>query len=172
MHIIQATCDHAAEICDVVRRSIVQLCEDDHRADPEIIAKWLDGKTPERVKMWIQNPLNRIMLAAEGDRVLGAGCITSAGEITLNYVLPEARFQGASKAIVAALEAQARTEHHAAITLESTTTAHRFYSALGYRDRGTSSTKFGLTTWPMIKEFGDVEGGSTSTAALKKDPLS
>ena len=126
---------HATAICDLVRRSIVELCCEDHRDDPKMIARWLDGKTPEGVRGWIANSANHMIIAVEADQVIGVGCITADGEITLNYVLPDARFSGVSAAIVQALEDTARAAGHDRIILDSTTTAHHFYHDRGYGPR-------------------------------------
>lgn len=153
MKIVAAEDVHAAAICDLVRRSIVELCREDHRDDPNVIARWLHGKTPERVRAWIANPTNHVIIAVEADQLIGVGCIRADGEITLNYVSPEARFSGVSSAIVAALEDWARAAGHIRIVLDSTTTASGFYHDRGYGPRQEQTTKFGLATWPMIKKL-------------------
>jgi GNAT superfamily N-acetyltransferase len=56
----------------------------------------------------------------------------ASGKITLNYVSPEARFRGVSKALVLQLEAQARALGLSECTVETTQTALRFYQSLGY----------------------------------------
>ena len=107
MEIRDATADDAALACDVLRRSIAELCIADHRNDPEILMKWLANKTPDIVASWIVDPNSSVLLAAEGDAVLGVGAVTDGGEITLNYVSPAARFCGVSRAVLVALEARA-----------------------------------------------------------------
>jgi GNAT superfamily N-acetyltransferase len=67
----------------VIRRSISELCEADHRNDPEILRRWLANKTPEIGGSWIIKPGNSV-------------------------VSPDARFRGVSRAILTALEARAR----------------------------------------------------------------
>jgi GNAT superfamily N-acetyltransferase len=57
--------------------------------------------------------------------------MTEAGKITLNYVAPEARFRGVSKALLRQLEADAKALGIAQSSLESTETALRFYRDLG-----------------------------------------
>lgn len=56
----------------------------------------------------------------------------SGGEILLNYVSPEARFKGVSKALLSVLEAEVLARGAKLVTLESTRTARRFYLAHGY----------------------------------------
>jgi GNAT superfamily N-acetyltransferase len=61
--------------------------------------------------------------------------MTKAGKITLNYVSPEARFRGISKALIDRLEAQARELGLDRCTLNSTETARQFYLSLGYQEQ-------------------------------------
>jgi hypothetical protein len=49
MHIRDAVADDAPAACQVLRRSIVELCAADHGDDPAILAQWLANKTPEIV---------------------------------------------------------------------------------------------------------------------------
>ena len=58
--------------------------------------------------------------------------MTDSGKITLNYVDPDARFRGVSKALVLSMEENARTLEIVECRLESSQTALRFYQALGY----------------------------------------
>jgi GNAT superfamily N-acetyltransferase len=97
---------------------------------------------------------NSLLLAVEGDAVLGVGSVTDAGEITLNYVAPDARFRGVSRALLSALEARAVERGNSRCTLTSTETAHRFYQSAGYRDDGAPTGKFGTSSgYPMSKEI-------------------
>jgi GNAT superfamily N-acetyltransferase len=73
-------------------------------------------------------------------------------EINLNYVSPDARFRGVSRALLCALEARAAERGNARCTLISTETAHRFYRAHGYSDEGPPVGEFGTTGgYPMAK---------------------
>jgi N-acetylglutamate synthase-like GNAT family acetyltransferase len=71
-------------------------------------------------------------VAEEAGTLLGVAAMNTIGKITLNYVLPEARFSGVSKALVQQLEAQARALGLRECALETTQTARRFYESLGY----------------------------------------
>jgi GNAT superfamily N-acetyltransferase len=85
--------------------------------------------------------------------------VTDAGEITLNYVSPDARFRGESRALLMALETRARERGNQRCTLLSTETAHRFYRSAGYIDDGSPQGKFGTTSsYPMSKELVDPPG--------------
>jgi hypothetical protein len=58
----------APAACDVLRRSIAELCGADHKGDPAILERWLANKTPESVASWMTQPGNSVLLAVEGDR--------------------------------------------------------------------------------------------------------
>ena len=75
------------------------------------------------------------------------------GEITLNYVSPDFRFQGVSKMLLAGLEAVSLAEGNTGTTLFSTKTAHAFYRGAGYRDGGTPFFEFGTESYPMFKRL-------------------
>jgi GNAT superfamily N-acetyltransferase len=144
--------EDAAAACAVMRRSITELCRADHHDDPVILGRWLANKTPDGVESWIRNPANTMLVAIEGDAVLAVGLIRGPGEIELNYVSPDARFRGVSRALMAALEAKAREQGAARCVLISTETARRFYLANGYVEDGPSVGKFGTTgSYPMSK---------------------
>jgi hypothetical protein len=87
----------AAAICAVLRRSIVELCIADHQNDPGILRRWLANKTPEIVTSWIGQPGSSVLVTVSQDRILSVGAVTDNGEITLNYVSPDARFGGVSR---------------------------------------------------------------------------
>jgi GNAT superfamily N-acetyltransferase len=152
LEIRAARLDDANQACDVLRRSITQLCVADHGNDPAILNAWLANKTPEVVASWISQHGNSLLLATAGDAILAVGSVTDAGEITLNYVAPEARFRGVSRALLRALEAMAAKRGNRRCTLTSTETAHRFYRSAGYVDDGAPAGKFGTkASYPMSK---------------------
>ena len=93
MRIRDAIPEDAAAACEVMRRSIAELCVTDHHNDPAILERWLANKTPDIFKSWIQ-PDNSVLVAVENGSILAAACVTDTGEITLNYVSPDARRDG------------------------------------------------------------------------------
>ena len=130
----------------------MELCAADHRNDPAILTRWLANKTPEIVASWITQPCTSVLVAAEGDDILGVGSVTDAGRITLNYVSPDARFRGVSRALLNGLEARAAERGNTQCTLSSTETARRFYLAAGYVETGSPEGDFGtLAGYPMRK---------------------
>jgi GNAT superfamily N-acetyltransferase len=149
-----ATPEDAAAACHVLKESISRLCVADHCNDPAILNAWLANKTPEMVAAWATQKGNSLLLAVESDAVVAVGSVTDAGEITLNYVAPDAQFRGVSRALLKALEARAMERGNKRCTLTSTETAHRFYQSAGYRDDGAPTGKFGTrASYPMSKEI-------------------
>src|SRR6267378_3897521 len=152
LEIRAATPEDAPAACQVMRRSIAELCVADHQNDEAILTRWLGNKTPEIFVSWIRQPDNSLLVAAEGGNILAVGSVTDAGQITLNYVSPDARFRGVSRALLGALEARAVERGNTRCTLISTATARRFYRAAGYVEDGPPQGKFGTTgSYPMSK---------------------
>ena len=140
----------AGSICEVLRRSIIELCVRDHQNDPVRLAEWLANKTPENVASWIADPDNCLFVAVTDGSVLGVGGVRSGGEITLNYVSPDGRFQGISRAMLRTLEETARELGCRRVTLTSTFTAHDFYLAAGYADYNHEAWEG--RDWPLMEK--------------------
>jgi GNAT superfamily N-acetyltransferase len=154
MEIRDAVLADAPAACEVLRRSITELCVADHQDDPAILERWLANKTPEIVASWIAQSAGSMLVAVEGGIILAVGAVTDVGEITLNYVSPEATFRGVSRAMLGALEARAAERGNTRCTLISTTTARRFYRAAGYVEDGPPQGKFGTTgSYPMSRRL-------------------
>ncbi len=156
-----ATPADAEAMSRVLVASITELCQRDHGGDPEKIAGWTANKTPDTVRTWFDNPSAHLCVVERHRAVVAVGSFTDAGEVLLNYVAPEARFSGVSKALLAHMENEMRRLGLAEARLESTRTAHDFYLAAGWRDRGTSGTCFGVSCLSMAKTLG---------APSKEDP--
>jgi GNAT superfamily N-acetyltransferase len=138
--------------CLVMRRSIAELCVADHKNDPAILARWLGNKTVENFVDWIRQPDNSLMVAVEDGKILAIGSVTDSGSIGLNYVSPDARFRGVSRALLRALEARAIARKNRNCTLTSTETARRFYLSNGYVASGSATGAFGTGAGhPMSK---------------------
>src|SRR5271165_884278 len=142
MEVRDAVVGDAPAACLVLRQSIAELCAADHRGDPTILAQWLANKTPEHVGAWIARPDLSLLVAVEAGAILAAGMVTDTGQTTLNYVSPDARFRGVTKAMLAALEVRAAERGATTCRLKSTQTAHRFYLSAGYADVGSTIEKF------------------------------
>jgi GNAT superfamily N-acetyltransferase len=159
MQIRAATADDAAEACEVLRRSITELCNADHMDDAAALADWLSNKTPANVRAWVVRADHHVFVATQGSAIVAVGAVTSSGEITLNYVSPDARFAGVSKALLNRLEEKARELGHTICTLTSTETARRFYLSAGYQQQSSSSNPLAASSsYRMIKQLSPVHG--------------
>jgi GNAT superfamily N-acetyltransferase len=143
MQIREAQVEDAPEACRLLRRSIAELCRADHRDDPDILEQWLRNKTVDNVRNWITMPQAHVFVATEGAVMVGVAAVTSHGEITLNYVSPDARFRGVSKAMLDRLEARARELGNDGCVLTSTATARGLYLSAGYEEQEVLDGKFG-----------------------------
>ena len=138
----------------VLRRSIAELCDADHKNDLTVLNQWLSNKTPEMFRAWIVQPGSSLLVAVQNERILAVGSVTAEGQITLNYVSPDVRFRGVSKAMLIALETRAAERGCPACTLDSTKTALRFYLANGYREAKQQGGHFGNNSgYPMSKSL-------------------
>jgi N-acetylglutamate synthase-like GNAT family acetyltransferase len=154
MQIREATADDAEEACEVLRRSITELCNADHMGDSVALADWLSNKTPANVRAWVARADNHVFVATERNAIVAVGAVTSSGEITLNYVSPDARFAGVSKALMNRLEAKARELGNHTCTLTSTETARRFYLSAGYEQQSSSRNPLAMSSsYLMIKQL-------------------
>lgn len=143
----------AAAACDVLCRSIRELCLADHDGDERALAAWLADKTAETVRTWIALPSNVTVVATRGSEICGVALMNRAGVIHLCYVLPEVQFHGAGKRMLHALEAEAANLGLTIVTLTSSLTGRLFYERSGYVRRGEPVPVFGgsLRGYPMAK---------------------
>ena len=85
-----------------------------------------------------------LVSANAGGMICGVGMISTAGEIMLNYVHPEKRFLGISRALLTRMEEEARRRDLARCFLESTQTARDFYLDSGYKPVTATNTEMNL----------------------------
>jgi GNAT superfamily N-acetyltransferase len=148
-----ATSPDAPAIASVLRRSIEQLCCDDHQGRAERLEPWLRNKTDAVVETWIVAPDTRIVVADAAAAILGVGGASDKGEILLNYVATDARFRGVSKAVLTALETWLRSSGIEVCRLDSTATARRFYLDRGYQEVDRSAWHGGMIAHHMFKKL-------------------
>ena len=117
----------------VLRASITRLCVQDHREDPETVARWLRNKTADNFRTWVADP-EKYVAITELDGVLRAvGALRRSGDLDLCYVSPGWEHRGVGSDLLRALEAQAASWSLAEMRLISTATARRFYERRGWR---------------------------------------
>ena len=132
--------------CNVLRRSITECCELDHKNDPAILDAWLGNKTPQMVANWFSSPTNFSLVAVSEGVLVGVALLTGAGKLALCYLLPEARGQGVGKALLARVEEQACSWGVKALQLHSTATGQEFFARRGYVDAGKVRSPYGVET--------------------------
>lgn len=125
-----------------VRRSIVELCHADHQGDAPTLSAWLANKTTDNMRRWIAQ--RRVFIATEYGRVVGVCALKPPGEITLNYVSPDARFRGVTKALPRQAELEVSDLGAKTVMLQSSLTAFAFtappgIAALGRRSKDSAS---------------------------------
>ena len=154
MQVRPAYPNDAVLICEVLKRSIAELCWADHDNRDDILLPWLANKKPENVRTWIETPFQLMLVAEVGSAMAGVGLVTDGGDILLNYVAPEYRFHGVSKALMLALEEYLVLRGVTVARLVSTETARRFYAERGYKPAGNSQIWRGQQlSYPMEKQL-------------------
>ena len=141
----QAKPRDAEDAVAILRRSITELCREDHRGDADTITEWLANKTPEAFHAWLASTDNFCVVAESGHQIVGVGLIHRSGEIRLCYLAPGSQGHGIGKAIYSALEERARVWGLRKLTLESTVAARAFYERVGYRQAGAPTPGFGIS---------------------------
>ena len=154
MQVRPARPEEAAAAIRVLRRSITELCKPDHHNEPSALDEWLANKTEANFLGWLRDPETMVLLAtSETGEVLGVGAYRTSGEITLNYVSPDARGTGVSTALLQHMEVALRLEGRTTITLTSTATARNFYLGRGYVDEGVRDCAGSDAACKMVKRL-------------------
>jgi len=135
----------------ILTASIVELCVADHGEDPAAIAAWTRNKTPEGVAAMLANPDLLLFVAEHAGKIGAVGAVNRGGEVALNYVAPDMRFKGLSKALLARLEAELACLGIHEGRLEATATARRFYESAGWLADGPQATGRKVNGYPMRK---------------------
>ena len=132
----KATAEDADAACEVLVRSIKEICAPYYEDDEKILAQWLENKTPANVRRWIEFDGSYCVVAVNGKGLVVGFASIFGSEIMLNYVLPEALQQGIGKGMLHALEDQAIVSGVERITVVSTIPAKAFYERNGYVSNG------------------------------------
>lgn len=122
----------ASAMSRVLIASITDLCGQDHGNDPQRIAEWTANKSPEGIAQMLMREDFFMMVADLDNAVVAVGATTAEGEIALNYVAPDRRFQGISSALLDHMEADLARRGFAQARLKATRTALPFYRARGW----------------------------------------
>jgi len=132
MDIRAARLEDAEPAIDLVRRSIVDLCREDHYGDSLTLEGWLANKSVKNMRAWIETPGSNVFIAERDGAMAGVGAFTGAGDVILLYVEPALRFSGISAALLTRIEERAREIGLPRLRLTSSLTARRFFLARDY----------------------------------------
>jgi len=146
-----AKTEDATHACNVLRRSIVECCQEDHQGESEALDAWLHNKTTGDVRSWIQSPDLFSWAAVVEAKIVGFSMSSRSGNVLLCYLVPEVRHMGVGKAMLKAIGEQAKADGINALHLESTKTARSFYLRNGFVECGAPIAAFGMKSYPMKK---------------------
>lgn len=150
----------ATAACNLLRRSIEEGCRADHQDHPAVLGAWLGNKTPANVVAWFSTPSNYAVVAESEGELVGMSLLNQAGKVALCYVLPDALRCGVGRALLAALEDQARAWNIAKLHLHSPASASSFFERHGFINAGKDKSCFGLECDLLWKRLdGACEGG-------------
>ena len=145
--------DDAAAAVAVLRASIT-ACTRDHQDDPSTLARWLENKTVDTFRSWLESAHNLILVAEDHGVLTGVGLLANDGYIRLCYVEPSRQGRGVGRALLEALEAHAQQRGVECIQLLSSYGARSFYERAGYETSGEPTPAFGvLRTFPYRKRL-------------------
>ena len=149
-----ANVSDSAQVCDVLRRSILEVCAPDYN-NQSVIDEWLSNKTKGNVKSWIQSESTySIVCTDERDIIVGFGLITLTGKILLNYLVPEALYKGNGKLMLQHMEKFALQAGLTQIYATSSITAKPFYERNGFIENGTPQLVGGIEgDFPLMKKL-------------------
>jgi GNAT superfamily N-acetyltransferase len=144
----QALPTDAADACILLRRSIEEGCGQDHGGRPEILQAWLGNKTPNNVMAWFSSSTNYAVVAemghGEGRTLVGLALLNQAGKLALCYVRPDQLRSGVGRALLEAVEAQARAWNIGKLHMHAPHSASPFFERLGYINAGKDKACFGM----------------------------
>ncbi len=143
---------HAEDIYHVLIKSIKELCLVDHQNDPTRLEDWLHNKTPENIKIWIENsPENFLVALNEQKKIVGVSMISHEGKILLNYLLPDYIGKGVGKLMLNEMELLVKKANIKKITAISTITALPFYKKNGFQVDILAQANSSKDEIPIIK---------------------
>lgn len=151
----EATVNDAARASKVLCASITDLCAPDHRRDANVIERWTRNKTPAAFRARITTSSDALYVAEVNGVIVAIGGVDENSSITLNYVVPDHRLQGISKAMLHHLEQTLYRKGVRRACLTSTLTARDFYSAAGWTETGETESFIGTRAFTFEKILDD-----------------
>lgn len=129
--------------CELLCRSIVKGCVEDHRNDQAVIDRWLKNKTPTIVESWFAWPSYFPLVAVADEAIVGVAMLSRPGKIALLHVEPRARLSGVGSALLRALEQHATALGVSFMRVASTLSARPFFERNSYAESGTANVAHG-----------------------------
>lgn len=153
MEIRPAESEDAAEIAEVLNRSIREVCGPDYGNDGNILARWAN-KSPDVVRQGLVNANQYWNVAVQDTHIVGTSLIVFDGEIRLCYVLPEYLRRGFGKALLSDLLNKAHMLGLRKVRLTSTRTALSFYKKNGFISLGETVAMGYIPGYAMERDLG------------------
>jgi len=111
------------------RRSVREVASRDYR--PAQIEAWV--KAPGEIETWTERMRSRVsFVAEEAGRLIGFIQYEPPDHIDMTYVHPETQRRGVARALLAAVEAEARTRDVPLLNVEASITSRPFFEAHGF----------------------------------------
>ena len=111
------------------RRSVREVASRDYR--PAQIEAWV--KAPGEIETWTERMRSRVsFVAEETGRLIGFIQYEPPDHIDMTYVHPETQRRGVARALLAAVEAEARTRDVPLLNVEASITSRPFFEAHGF----------------------------------------
>jgi len=142
---VRAATGHDAQAAvEVIRRSISELCTADHRGDPATLEEWLANKTAARFRGWLARSGQYTVVVERDGTLCGVGMMGPDGSVRLCYVHPDHTRCGVGRALVDAMQSEARARGMDRLHLDATLSAMAFYEAMGFRRVGSPHVWLGV----------------------------
>lgn len=142
----------AEALCAIHVRAILEACRLDY--PPEQLAAWVAPYRPAWHRQALADPGLWWWVGGHGEAPGGFACWDPNGWVTLLYVDPTQARRGLGRALLGAVEAEAKLLGLPGLRLKATVTAAPFYRGLGYQDGGRTEDGVGKACHRMRKDWG------------------
>lgn len=144
----------SAQVANVLRRSITEVCAPDYN-DQSVIDEWANNKTDVNIREWIQSENTYSVVCTDGKHnIVGFALASLRGEILLMYLVPEALHKGNGKLMLEKIEDLLSKEGLSEIRTISSITAKPFYERNGFVKNGEPLLVGNIKgDFPLIKKL-------------------
>ena len=159
MQIVKAEEIHAESLSEMWRRSIKELCFQDHHNNLDILNNWLSNKSPKSLASAFAEQSLAWYVAINNKQVIGVCMFGYDGILRALYIHPEFTNQHVGSSLLKQAETYASQKGIREFTLESTSTAKQFYLAHYYVEYDCPKDCFGVVAFPMKKLLSNEKNG-------------